>query len=113
MAELTDYLVCYDVETATSAGRRRLRRVARICLGAGQRVQKSVFECRVTQRSFSRLRQKITEAMDLGADTVRIYRLKGSRASYLEVLGVDRSYDLDGPLLFGSGDFEQPDDPGD
>ena len=36
-------LVCYDVNTETKAGRRRLRRVARACEGIGQRVQKSVF----------------------------------------------------------------------
>lgn len=38
-------VVCYDVNTETKAGRRRLRRVARVCEGTGQRVQKSVFEC--------------------------------------------------------------------
>ena len=37
-------LVTYDVSTLTSAGRRRLRRVAKTCLNYGQRVQLSVFE---------------------------------------------------------------------
>jgi hypothetical protein len=40
-------LVCYDVNTETKAGRRRLRRVARVCESTGQRVQKSVFECQL------------------------------------------------------------------
>ena len=40
-------IVCYDVNTEDRAGRRRLRRVARACEGMGQRVQKSVFECRI------------------------------------------------------------------
>ncbi|WP_368856314.1 CRISPR-associated endonuclease Cas2, partial [Escherichia coli] len=40
-------LITYDVSTGTSAGRRRLRRVARACLDYGQRVQNSVFECEV------------------------------------------------------------------
>jgi hypothetical protein len=30
-------LVCYDVNTETSAGRRRLRRVAKVCESTGQR----------------------------------------------------------------------------
>jgi len=38
-------LVSYDVSTRDEAGRRRLRRVARLCENHGQRVQNSVFEC--------------------------------------------------------------------
>ena len=37
-------IVCYDVCTETREGRRRLRRVAKVCESTGQRVQKSVFE---------------------------------------------------------------------
>jgi CRISPR-associated protein Cas2 len=40
-------LVSYDVSTRDDAGRRRLRRVARLCEDHGQRVQNSVFECLV------------------------------------------------------------------
>lgn len=40
-------LVTYDVSTVTPEGRRRLRRVARVCENFGQRVQFSVFECNV------------------------------------------------------------------
>ena len=40
-------LVSYDVSTRDEAGRRRLRRVARLCEDRGQRVQNSVFECLV------------------------------------------------------------------
>jgi len=40
-------LVSYDVSTRNEAGRRRLRRVARLCENKGQRVQNSVFECLV------------------------------------------------------------------
>lgn len=32
-------LVCYDVNTETKSGRRRLRRVAKLCESTGQRVQ--------------------------------------------------------------------------
>ena len=39
-----EILVTYDVETITREGQRRLRRVAKVCEGMGQRVQKSVFE---------------------------------------------------------------------
>src|SRR6266571_2180227 len=38
-------VVAYDVNTESAEGRRRLRRVAKICKDNGQRVQNSVFEC--------------------------------------------------------------------
>lgn len=38
-------LVTYDVNTETKEGRRRLRKVAKMCVNFGQRVQNSVFEC--------------------------------------------------------------------
>ena len=43
-------LVTYDVSTETKEGRRRLRRVAKLCENYGQRVQFSVFECVVEDR---------------------------------------------------------------
>ena len=36
-------LITYDVNTTTSAGRRRLRMVAKKCVAHGTRVQNSVF----------------------------------------------------------------------
>jgi len=40
-------LVTYDVNTQDTAGRSRLRKVAKTCVNYGQRVQNSVFECNV------------------------------------------------------------------
>ena len=40
-------LVSYDVNTVNAAGRRRLRRIAKVCEDWGVRVQNSVFECTV------------------------------------------------------------------
>jgi hypothetical protein len=42
-------LITYDVSTVTPQGRKRLRQVAKACEAYGQRVQKSVFECRLTE----------------------------------------------------------------
>ena len=41
-------LITYDVNTETPEGRKRLRRVAKVCLNYGTRVQMSVFECRLS-----------------------------------------------------------------
>ena len=38
-------LITYDVSTEDTAGKKRLRRVAKICMNYGVRVQNSVFEC--------------------------------------------------------------------
>ena len=57
-------LVCYDVNTETREGRRRLRRVARVCEGIGQRVQKSVFECQLDIAKFEALERQLLAEID-------------------------------------------------
>ena len=68
-------IVCYDVATESSAGRRRLRRVAKRCERTGQRVQKSVFECRVDATEFETLERDLLAEIDLSLDCLRFYRL--------------------------------------
>ena len=43
-------LITYDVNTEDSAGRKRLRQIAKQCVNYGQRVQNSVFECQPAAR---------------------------------------------------------------
>ncbi|NJL02614.1 MAG: CRISPR-associated endonuclease Cas2 [Spirulinaceae cyanobacterium SM2_1_0] len=71
-----DILVAYDVNTETKAGRRRLRQVAAVCKDFGQRVQQSVFECRVTQAQLEALRAKLLDIIHREQDNLRIYRLR-------------------------------------
>ena len=52
-------IVTYDVSTEGAAGRKRLRRVAKVCESTGQRVQKSVFECQVDQMQFEELERRL------------------------------------------------------
>ena len=68
-------LITYDVETVTSAGEKRLRRVSKECQNYGQRVQNSVFECVVTEAQFVLLRNEIASIIDMEKDTVRFYFL--------------------------------------
>ena len=42
-------IITYDVNTQNSAGKKRLRNVAKVCVNYGQRVQNSVFECVMDQ----------------------------------------------------------------
>jgi len=71
-------LVSYDVSTTTTAGRRRLRRIARVCTDYGRRVQNSVFECLLDPAQWTSLRLKLLDTFDASADSLRFYYL-GSR----------------------------------
>jgi CRISPR-associated protein Cas2 len=97
---MADYLVSYDVETTTREGRRRLRRVAKVCEDFGQRVQLSVFECRLDDTVFETFLERVTAEIDGQADSLRIYRLPAGRTLAVRVLGRDTWRDPDAPLVF-------------
>jgi len=92
-------IVCYDVNTETREGRRRLRRVAKVCESIGQRVQKSVFECRVDLQKFEELERRLLAEVDLKHDCLRFYRLPDSRGAEVREYGVFQATDFDGPLV--------------
>ena len=92
-------LVCYDVNTETKAGRRRLRRVAKVCEGTGQRVQKSVFECQVDTAQFEALERKLLEEIDPVQDCLRLYRIPETRGFEAREYGMFKAVDFGGPLV--------------
>lgn len=94
-----DVLVTYDVATETADGRRRLRKVAEACLGFGQRVQKSVFECSLSEMQLEQLRHRLLAIVDEREDSLRIYRLPPVRSRYLWSYGVSHEIDMKGPLI--------------
>ena len=92
-------LIAYDVSTTTPEGVRRLRRVARACVDFGQRVQKSIFECTLTEAQMETLRQRLLGEIDPSLDSLRIYRLAEAIESIREIHGVFRDIDFMGPLV--------------
>ncbi len=92
-------LVTYDVNTESEGGKRRLRRVARVCTNYGQRVQNSVFECLVDPAQFAELRHHILEVMDPDRDSVRFYFLGKEWRRRVEHAGAKPAYDPEGPLI--------------
>ena len=94
-----DILVTYDVNTETKEGRRRLRKVAEVCKDYGQRVQYSVFECRVTEMQYETFQARLLKIMNKETDSIRFYRLRSPREKYVESLGVDEYTDFDEPLI--------------
>ena len=93
-------LITYDVRTEGSAGRRRLRRIARACLDFGQRVQYSVFECEVAPDQWTALRARLIGEIDPDCDSLRFYRLGSEGRKRIEHVGANASLDLQGPLIF-------------
>ena len=92
-------IVCYDVSTETPAGRRRLRRVAKVSESTGQRVQKSVFECKVDRMQLEALERRLLAEISLDEDRLRLYRLAESRGCEVREFGRFRALDYDAPLV--------------
>lgn len=94
-----DILVTYDVNTETADGKRRLRKIATACKDYGQRVQLSVFECRVTNAQHEQLRDRLLKIFNPDVDNLRIYRLVNPREEHVECYGVQSYVDFDEPLI--------------
>jgi len=76
-----------------------LRRVAKICEGFGQRVQKSVFECIVTPGQLEQLKHRLRREVSATEDSLRLYRLQEPREVYLYAIGLQPCLDMHDPLI--------------
>ena len=92
-------IVTYDVSTETREGRKRLRRVAKICEGTGQRVQKSVFECKVNLMQYEELERRLLAEIDEKEDNLRLYRLTEAVELHVKEYGKFKAVDFDGSLI--------------
>jgi len=90
-------LICYDVSTTEKAGQKRLRRVARACQDYGQRVQNSVFECRVGKTQWTILRERLIQEMKSDEDSIRFYFLDSDVG--IEHHGIKKPVNLEEPLI--------------
>ncbi len=95
-----DILVTYDVNTETREGRGRLRKVATTCKDFGQRVQYSVFECRVNAAQLESLRDRLLKVINEDEDSLRIYRLHPPREKNIESYGRDDYVSYEDPLVY-------------
>ena len=92
-------LVTYDVNTETAAGRKRLRKVAKICVNHGQRVQNSVFECILDAAQYVVFKAELTALIDTEADSLRFYRLGNQYKPKIEHIGRTPQWPQDDVLL--------------
>ncbi|KGA98989.1 CRISPR-associated protein Cas2 [Alkalihalobacillus alcalophilus ATCC 27647 = CGMCC 1.3604] len=93
-------LITYDVSTMTSAGQKRLRKVAKTCQNYGQRVQNSVFECIIDSTQYVSLKHELSSIINPKEDSLRFYKLGDNHKNKVEHIGVKESIDIESPLIF-------------
>ena len=64
------YIICYDIQD------NKLRtRIAKLLLSHGERIQKSVFACAITERQVNQLMIRLEDILQGKNDILHIYRL--------------------------------------
>ena len=92
-------LITYDVKTEKSAGRRRLRHIARACQDFGQRVQYSVFECELNPAQWVALRTRLLSEYNETEDSLRFYFLGANWKRRIEHFGAKPATNFDDVLI--------------
>lgn len=93
-------VVAYDINTDSSGGARRLRHVAKLCEDYGQRVQFSVFECKVDWTQWLIFRRTLIQEINPDVDSLRFYKLGNNWEKRVEHIGAKSTYNPEGPFLF-------------
>ena len=94
-----DVIVAYDIADTEGEGARRLRRIAGICENYGERVQLSVFECRLSPTRFAQMVNEIRDAIDVKQDSVVIYRFPGGLENWRTRIGVGPDHEIGKPWI--------------
>lgn len=92
-------LITYDVDTTSSFGKKRLRKVAKECVNYGRRVQNSVFECLLSEAQFCLLKSKIETIISEEEDSVRFYFLGNNWNKRIESIGKTTTFAIDSELI--------------
>lgn len=92
-------LITYDVNTETPQGKKRLRQIAKQCVNYGQRVQNSVFECKLDAAQCRLLQSKLVSLMDEETDSLRFYYLGNKYENKIEHFGCKETYLPDDPMI--------------
>lgn len=92
-------LITYDVDTTSSFGKKRLRKVAKECVNYGRRVQNSVFECLLSEAQFCLLKSKISAIISEEEDSIRFYFLGNNWNKKIESIGKTTTFVIDAELI--------------
>lgn len=92
-------LITYDINVTSRNGQKRLRRVAKICVNHGQRVQNSVFECKVTEAELLKIKKQLIDVIDQETDSLRFYRLGDNYDKKVQHIGAKDTYKFDEAII--------------
>lgn len=92
-------LISYDVSTMDTAGKTRLRKVAKECQNHAQRVQNSVFEADLDYSSFLKLKSRLIKLIDSEKDSLRFYYLGNHWERKIEHIGAKKTYNPEGVII--------------
>lgn len=92
-------LITYDISTISTSGKSRLRKVAKACTNYGQRVQNSVFECKLDPTQCRSLELQLEEIIDTETDSLRFYYLGKSKETKVKHIGAKAAYDIEAPII--------------
>lgn len=93
-------LITYDVNTEDAKGSKRLRKVAKICVNYGQRVQNSVFECLLSAAELCVVKNQLLAVIDETKDSLRFYQLGNNYKNRIEHYGAKATYQPEELLIF-------------
>lgn len=84
------YLICYDVVKD-----KRRNKVAKLLEGYGLRVQKSVFECMLTDDQYVMVTRKLNKYLNADEDQLRFYPMSGHTRRKVVILGTQPEREID------------------
>ncbi|WDC85200.1 CRISPR-associated endonuclease Cas2 [Caloramator sp. mosi_1] len=84
------YVISYDI----SKDRTR-NKVSKVLEGFGQRVQYSLFECRLNNTQLQTIKMKLLKLIDNKEDSIIIYKLTPEAQRFIEYLGIKKNYKED------------------
>ena len=94
-----DILVTYDIADTERTGAARLKRIAELCAKYGQRVQLSVFECRLSAARLALLIAGVEDIIDRQRDSVIVYRFPGRIEDTTLRFGRSQGHELGQPWV--------------
>lgn len=88
------HLIAYDIADPV-----RLRRIAKVMEGYGDRLQFSVFLCDLSATDAARWEAEVRDIMDLGVDSVVVIDLGTPRDDTVRCIGAARRLPRRGPVI--------------
>lgn len=92
-------LITYDINVTSVKGQSRLRKVAKICVNYGQRVQNSVFECKLTEAELLKVKKQLLDVIDVEMDSLRFYRLGDNYDRKVQHIGAKETYKVEDAMI--------------